>query len=191
MEASFEKIQLPNFLLVDLFKDNLVLYDDLRISNNDTSKDKMPISAEEIVKILTPTLQTSKKWFFGGNNKQITIIVKDKEAVFLRDEWLTFLSSILGACKLNIGDVAIVNFTNTPVLLQALNEQLNPVFFLLFDIAAQDIQLPFTVPNYQLQKFGNATFLLAPSLAMMQGNTEAVKMEKSRLWLSLKKLFNI
>ncbi len=191
MEASFGKIQLPNFLLVDLFKDNLVLYDDLPTSTNETSKNKTPIRAEEIVKTLTPTLQTSKKWFLGSNNKQITIIVKDNEAVFLRDEWLTFLTSILGACKLNIGDVAIVNYTNTPIVLPAINEQLKPLYFLLFDIAAQDIQLPFTVPNYQLQKFGNATFLLAPSLAMMQGNTEAVKMEKSRLWLSLKKLFNI
>ena len=186
MEASFGKIQLPHFLLVDLFKDNLVLHDDLP-----TSKKKTPISEAESIKTSTPTLQTSKKWYLGDNNKQITIIVKDNEAVFLRDGWLTFLTSILGACKLNIGDVAIVNYTNTPVFLQALNEQLNPVFFLLFDIAAQDIQLPFTVPNYQLQKFGNATFLLAPSLAMMQGNTEAVKMEKSRLWLSLKKLFDI
>ncbi|MBC7652201.1 MAG: hypothetical protein H7101_10675, partial [Deinococcales bacterium] len=125
------------------------------------------------------------------NNKQITIIVKDSEAVYLRDEWLQFLSTILSACKLNISDVAIVNYTSTPVMLPVLNEQLKPTYFLLFDIAAQDIQLPFTVPNYQLQKFGNATFLLVPSLAMMQGNTEAVKMEKSRLWLSLKKMFNI
>jgi hypothetical protein len=191
MEASFGKIQLPNFLLVDLFKDNLVLYDDLPTTNSNAYIVETPINIAESGEKLIPTLQPNKKWFLGDNNKQIAIIVKDNEAVFLRDEWLTFLTSILAACKLNIGDVAIINYTNTPVLLPAINEQLKTVYFLLFDIAAQDIQLPFTVPNYQLQKFGNATFLLAPSLAMMQGNNEAIKMEKSRLWLSLKKLFNI
>ncbi len=190
MEASFGKIQLPDFLLVDLFKDNLVLYNDLQTTNKHQPKEELPAPlVVNVDKLIPPT--PSKKWYLGDNNKHIAIIVKDSEAVYLRDEWLQFLSAILGACKLNIGDVAIINYTNTPVMLPAINEQLKPTFFLLFDITAQDIQLPFTVPNYQLQKFGNATFLLAPSLAMMQGNTDAVKMEKSRLWLSLKKMFNI
>ena len=191
MEASFGKIQLPDFLLVDLFKDNLVLYNDALATNNNILITELPTTITQNIKQPVATLQPTQKWFLGDNKKQITIIVKDNEAVYLRDEWLNFLSNILGACKLNIGDVAIVNYTNTPVTLLALNEQLKPTYFLLFDIAAQDIQLPFTVPNYQLQKFGNATFLLAPSLAMMQGNTEEVKLEKSRLWLSLKKMFNI
>ncbi len=195
MEASFGKIQLPDFLLVDLFKDNLVLYDD-----KITSKEAVVIEEEKpivatitspIIPIKKQEIIASKKWFLGDNKKQILILVKDAEAVYLRDEWLQFLTNILGACKLNIGDVAIVNYANNPINFTALNEQLNPQFYLLFDVASQDIQLPFTVPNYQLQKFGNTTFLLAPSLALMQGNTEAVKMEKSRLWLSLKKVFNI
>ncbi len=195
MEASFGKIQLPDFLLVDLFKDNLVLYDD-----KITTKEAVAIEEEKpIVATITSTIIpikkqeiiASKKWFLGDNKKQILILVKDAEAVYLRDEWLQFLTNILGACKLNIGDVAIVNYANNPVNFTALNEQLNPQFYLLFDVASQDIQLPFTVPNYQLQKFGNTTFLLAPSLALMQGTTEAVKMEKSRLWLSLKKMFEI
>ncbi|MBC7721699.1 MAG: hypothetical protein H7068_06705 [Pedobacter sp.] len=195
MEASFGKIQLPDFLLVDFFKDNLVLYDD-KITTKEAAviKEEKPIAATATSPLILTKKQeiiAPKKWFFGDNTKQILILVKDTEAVYLRDEWLQFLTNILGACKLNIGDVAIVNYANNPINFTSLNEQLNPQFYLMFDVASQDILLPFTVPNYQLQKFGNATFLLAPSLALMQGNTEAVKMEKSRLWLSLKKLFNI
>lgn len=192
MEASFGKIQLPDFLLVDLFKDNLVLCDE-----KTTTKRAIAIAQEKpvLATVKIPTKRQEniapKKWFLGDNKKQILILVKDIEAMYLRDEWLQFLTNILGACKLNIGDVAIVNYANNPINFTTLNEQLNPQFYLLFDVISQDIQLPFTVPNYQLQKFGNATFLLAPSLALMQGNTDAVKMEKSRLWLSLKKLFNI
>lgn len=195
MEANFGKIQLPDFLLVDLFKNNLVLYDDrMSVKKVVATENEKPITASltiPLIPIRKQEIVTPKKWFLGDNKKQILILVKDIEAVYLRDEWLQFLTNILGACKLNIGDVAIVNYANNPINFTALNEQLNPQFYLLFDVASQDIQLPFTVPNYQLQKFGNATFLLAPSLALMQGTTEAVKMEKSRLWLSLKKLFDI
>ena len=195
MEANFGKIHLPDFLLVDLFKNNLVLYDDtMTVKKVVATENEKPITASltiPLIPIRKQEIITPKKWFLGDNKKQILILVKDIEAVYLRDEWLQFLTNILGACKLNIGDVAIVNYANNPINFTALNEQLNPQFYLLFDVASQDIQLPFTVPNYQLQKFGNATFLLAPSLALMQGTTEAVKMEKSRLWLSLKKLFDI
>ena len=195
MEANFGKIHLPDFLLVDLFKNNLVLYDDrMTVKKVVATENEKPITASltiPLIPIRKQEIVTPKKWFLGDNKKQILILVKDIEAVYLRDEWLQFLTNILGACKLNIGDVAIVNYANNPINFTALNEQLNPQFYLLFDVASQDIQLPFTVPNYQLQKFGNATFLLAPSLALMQGTTEAVKMEKSRLWLSLKKLFDI
>ena len=195
MEANFGKIHLPDFLLVDLFKNNLVLYDDtMTVKKVVATENEKPITASltiPLIPIRKQEIITPKKWFLGDNKKQILLLVKDIEAVYLRDEWLQFLTNILGACKLNIGDVAIVNYANNPINFTALNEQLNPQFYLLFDVASQDIQLPFTVPNYQLQKFGNATFLLAPSLALMQGTTEAVKMEKSRLWLSLKKLFDI
>ena len=195
MEANFGKIHLPDFLLVDLFKNNLVLYDDkMTVKKVVATENEKPIITSltiPMIPIKKQEIITPKKWFLGDNKKQILILVKDIEAVYLRDEWLQFLTNILGACKLNIGDVAIVNYANNPINFTALNEQLNPQFYLLFDVASQDIQLPFTVPNYQLQKFGNATFLLAPSLALMQGTTEAVKMEKSRLWLSLKKLFDI
>jgi len=119
------------------------------------------------------------------------ILVNDIEAVYLRDEWLQFLSNILGACKLNLGDVAIVNHANNPMFFTDFQQQLAPQYFLLFDVPTQNIKLPFTVPFYQLQQFGNTQFLLAPSLALMLGNSEAVKMEKSKLWLSLKKMFNI
>jgi hypothetical protein len=199
MEASFGKIQLPGFILADLYKDNLVLYDDVvQVQNKETIIAAQPIIDPIIEKPSSP-IKTSitaentvyKKWFLGDNNKHIAILVKDEESVFLRDEWLQFLSTILGACKLNIGDVAIVNCANYNTSYSQLNESISPQYFLLFDVSAKDIQLPFTVPDYQLQKFGNAQFLMAPSLSQMLGNSETVKVAKTKLWMSLKQMFGI
>lgn len=194
MDNQFGNIQLPDFMLVDFFKDNLVIVNDVaELPKIQATKAPQPLPAEPIIEpaIKKAPLPLPKKWFLGDNQKRIVILVNDIEAVYLRDEWLQFLSNILGACKLNLGDVAIVNHANNPMLFTDFQQQLAPQHFILFDVPTQNIQLPFTVPFYQLQQFGSTQFLLAPSLALMLGNTDAVKMEKSKLWLSLKKMFNI
>jgi hypothetical protein len=111
--------------------------------------------------------------------------------VFRQDESLQFLSSILEACKLNLGDVAIVNYQNDSVNYSYLKEKLSSQYILLFNVSSKEIQMPFTVPNYQVQAHDNCQFLLAPGLDTMLGSTLEAKLEKSKLWLSLKKMFAI
>src|SRR6202008_4611878 len=85
-----------------------------------------------------------RPWYLGSNLQKITLFVGEKEAVYLQDDSLQFLSSILGACKLNLGDVAIVNHYNDPVDYTVLKEKLSPNYILLFGVTAQELQLPFT-----------------------------------------------
>jgi len=170
---SFKKLQLSDFLIAELYKDVLV---DLNTAEKSDKKQKT---------------HPAQKWFLGENKKNVVIAVKDEEAVYLRDEWLQFLSTILGACKLNLGDVAIINYAKNNYSYSELTEKLAPEFLLLLDISAKEIQLPFTVPNYQIQQYNNCKFLLSPSLEIIQGTTQEAKLEKSKLWLSLKKMFNI
>lgn len=172
-----EKTQLPDFLIADLYKNSLVIADD------------EPKAGKTVPKTEKPT--TKRQWFLGSNLRKITLLVNEKEAVYLPDASLQFLSAILGACKLNLGDVAIVNHHNDPVAYDFLKEKLSPAFLLLFGVTAQQVRLPFTVPNYQVQQYDNCQFLLAPSLDSMLGESQEAKLEKSRLWLCLKKMFNI
>ena len=170
---SFKKLQLPDFLMAELYKDVLVEIE---------SEEKV-----KKIKISNPVQQ----WFLGENKKHVVIAVKDDEAVFLRDEWLQFLSAILNACKLNLGDVAIINYAKTNYSYLELTEKLSPEFLLLLDVTAKEIHLPFTVPHYQIQKYDQCSFLLTPSLLSMQGESKEAKLEKSKLWLSLKKMFAV
>jgi hypothetical protein len=194
MDNQFGNIQLPDFMLVDFFRDNLVIVNDVaELPKTEATKapQSLPVEPTIAPAVKKAPLPLPKKWFLGDNQKHIVILVNDIDAVYLRDEWLQFLSNILGACKLNLGDVAIVNHAYNPMLFSDFHQKLAPQHFILFDVPTQNIQLPFTVPFYQLQQFGSTQFLLAHSLALMLGNTDAVKMEKSKLWLSLKKMFNI
>ncbi len=170
---NLEKLQLPDFLLADLFKFDVVETKSLP-DNTVSLSQPLPV-----------------KWFLGENKKNIVILIKDDQSVYLRDEWLGFLTAILGACHLNLGDVAIVNYVKNKFLYAELSEKLAPKYFLSFDVTAQEIELPFIVPNYQVQQYDHCHFLLAPSLETMLADTGPAKLEKSKLWLSLKKIFNV
>lgn len=173
---NLEYIQLPDFLIADLYKSNLV------IVNDEKKTEKTPIPVEKNV---------NREWYLGSNLRKITILVREKEAVYLHDDALQFLSSILGACKLNLGDVAIINYENESVNYSYIKEKLTPQFILLFNVTSKEIQIPFTVPHYQVQSHDHCQFLLAPDLPSMLGNSQEAKLEKSKLWLSLKKMFSI
>jgi hypothetical protein len=168
---------LPAFVLADLFRSSLVIMDD-----------EPKVQKEQPKTVIT---NTERQWYLGSNLRKITLLVNEKDAVYLQDDSLQFLSSILGACKLNLGDVAIVNYHNDPVNYSFLREKLSPDYLILFGVTAKEIQLPFMVPHYQVQKHDNRSFLLAPSLHTMLGTSQEAKLEKSKLWLSLKNMFGI
>lgn len=168
---------LPGFVLADLFRNSLVIMDD-----------DPKVQKEQPKTVIT---NTERQWYLGSNLRKIVLLVNEKESVYLPDDSLQFLSSILGACKLNLGDVAIVNYHNDPVNYSFLKEKLTPSHLILFGVTAKEIQLPFMVPHYQVQKHDNRSFLLAPPLHTMLGNSQEAKLEKSKLWLCLKNMFGI
>ncbi len=168
----------PDYLLADLYKNSLVIVNEDIKHNSNT-----PFEPEKPSQV--------KQWYLGNNLQKITLLVREKEAVYLTDDSLQFLSSILGACQLNLGDVAVINYHNDPVSYAFIKENLTPRFVLLFGVNANQIQLPFTVPHYQVQQHDNCTFLLVPELEKLLGETKEAKLEKSKLWLCLKKMFNI
>lgn len=181
------KTQLPGFVLADLYRNSLVIPDDAVIQEHTLTKDVKSSPGQ----VAVPEKPSRKQWYLGDNGKQILIIVNDPDAVFLNDESLQFLSTILAACKLNLGDVAIVNLYREPLLFSFLKKNLSPRYALIFHVSLQQLQLPFTVPHYQVQQYDQCQFLTAPSLQTMLGNDADAKLEKSRLWLSLKKMFNL
>jgi len=176
MKSSLQNIQLPAFVLVDLYKESIVVQE-----------------TEQAVKKIKQVVDETPngKWFLGDNKKQITILVHDVEAVFLNDNAYTFLSSILAACKLNVGDVAIINFAKTKVSLNTILNELKPHNLLIFGPSSVNIDLPFSIPQYQIKQLDNCNYLTAVLLETMQGNTPNAKEEKGKLWTSLQQLFQL
>lgn len=179
-----ENSLLPSFVIASLYKDELVLIDTQKSSNVDIPKKKETITTapQELQKPIN---------YLGDNQKKVTILLQDTTAVHVADESLQFLTAILAACKLNMGDVAIVNTVHQHVQYTQIKTELKPSTIILFDISTAGIALPFEVPQYQVQQYDNCRFLFSAPLQSMLVKTDAAKLEKGKLWNALKKTFNI
>lgn len=127
----------------------------------------------------------------GNHRRNITILVNAPGSPFLPDNQLSFLTKILEACRLNMGDVAIVNHASAPVNITALRAQLQPSVILLFGLEPTTIRLPINFPVFKLQPYDQCTYLSAPALDLLVQTSEESKLLKSKLWLCLKSIFDV
>lgn len=142
----------------------------------------------------TPDMETPKQVeaaYLGDNKKKITVLHSEPDAAFLTDDQFKLISGILTACKLSMADIALVNLAHQKMHFQEIKQQLHPQFLILFDISPASIELPFTIPPYQIQDYNNCKMLVAGSLQYMTTENEEVKKEKILLWNALRKMFSI
>lgn len=184
--------QIPPTLLAGIYKDMLIASDEARVPVEKNTKEPVipepaPISAPATVLPDTPP----EKWFLGGNAKGVVVIVNDPENVYVSDDALQLLTGILNACKLNMADIAVINYAKYPYPFARLQQLLQINNCILFEVSLQTMQLPFSIPYHQVQQYANCTFTYSPALQSMLGTSDEAKLQKSKLWLSLKKMFNI
>lgn len=178
---SINNIELSDAIIAELFSKSLIG----NLENVPDSSEK-PTLNKEISQL--DESNEKKIRILGNNSRNILIILQYPDLPFLPDHDLQFLNNILGACKLSLNDVAILNINNHP---QISYKQLIPHFkakvVILFGVTPISIGLPLNFPEFQIQAFDGTSYLLSPSLHGMEDDKET----KSRLWTSLKRLFNI
>ncbi|MBI3884041.1 MAG: hypothetical protein HY305_07525 [Sphingobacteriales bacterium] len=166
---SLDNIRLSPIAIQAIYKNNLIA----------EKKTKTPSKPDKAAISLT---------ILGNNKQKILILIKNDEALYLPDDELTFLTGILAACKLTLEDVAILNtHKNKNISFVSITKELQAQKVLLFGVTATDIQLPVEFPLYSIESYNEQAYLAAPELSIVQND----KIEKTRLWLSLKQLFSI
>lgn len=189
------KEQLPPQVLAGLFNNSLVytgekikaetVYDvqqPVAINDNPVEPKAEPAEAE---------VHKPGKWYLGNYEKKFIVLVNDEQNVYLSEKELEFLTGILNACKMNLAHVALINFKNHPVQFRQMKKELQPQFIVGFGINALQIELPFSMPDYQVQQYDGCAILTAPGLDQLNAATPAAKAEKTKLWNSLKKMLNL
>lgn len=162
---SLNDIELSDITRQMLFEKNLV--------GKIEMTDQQPISKEMFISSL------------GENKKNIVFLVNNVEHKYLPDNEMEMLSNLIIACKLSMADIALVNYHFNQYQYSQFNDYFKPKIILLFGISTAAMELPFTIPFFQIQKFQQQLFLTAPPLADFLDN----KNLKKDLWISLQKLF--
>jgi hypothetical protein len=170
---SFSKLSLPSTIIVDLFRHSLVKAG----------------FGEEISTVDTERNQLYR--FLGGNLKKANLIISSSDSFSIPEKHLSFLVKILEACKMTLADVAILNHASQNIEIDELKEQLQPRTIILFGIEPKQINLPFNSPAFKIQEYDGCNFLYAPSMEELNQDTENGKLLKSKLWVCLRKIFEV
>ena len=165
-----KKEQLPDFVLADLYSKSLVF-----------------ISDEQGAETESPGIKKTYEKYIGDYKSKIVVLVNDIDAPYLNEYDFSFLSGVLNACKLNIAHIALINFDKHIFSFGQLKKDMMPEYLLCFGVNALQIELPFTMPDYQVQLYDKCQIITAPPLAVLNQS----KTEKAKLWKSLQKMFNL
>jgi hypothetical protein len=129
--------------------------------------------------------------YLGEHLKQVTIIVKDELAVYLNENDLTLLSSILSACKLTLADIALINVAQQKLSLHEILNVLPSKLVMIFDVSSTTLKIKLPTTLYKSIQLGDTYLLFSNALSLMQGGDQSAKLEKSKLWAILKQLFQL
>lgn len=197
--SEFQHIQLPALAIADMYAQHLVHIpasagEAVAITSPSTVQ-ATPIKAapQEDAPIKTP--QQEKKLApanyvtLGNFSKQVLVVLQDEEAVHCTEESLLFLTKIIGAVGLSIDHIALFNSYNKEVDYSELKHQFPAKVALYFGNEPASFGVPIRFPPFQVQHWDGCTFLLAPALPLINGNTPEQKVLKGQLWEALKKIF--
>ena len=126
--------------------------------------------------------------FLGENKKKTLVVVNYVEAAHIPDKQLSFLTKLLAACNLHLADVAILNFHNyNSSDFHQILDYVKPKVVLLVDTEPGKFGMPMLFPQFQVQGYKDAVFVSSPSLEIIEPD----KSLKGKLWVCLKKIFNL
>lgn len=154
------RIILPSSLMADLYKDVLVA------ENKPATK---PLSeGPQYVKVA---------------------VISGNDGSSLTETSYIFLQNVLKACKIDMGETAVLTKTSTLLSggLSSLQQAYQSPVILLFGLNPTILALPVHFPAFQVQAYNDCQYMWAPGL----DEIAADKSLKSTLWQALQKIFKL
>ncbi|HEV3223403.1 MAG TPA: hypothetical protein VGZ90_11010 [Puia sp.] len=146
---------------------------------------------KQIKTVLTQNKEESGYPFLGKNLHSICFLVGYPDDEFIPEDQLAFLQKILNACKLNMDDIALVNANLNSVDLQVLKNQFQPRIIFLWGAVPAITGLAQNFPDMAISTLENIRILpVLQADSMSSDNPKGLEL-KRKLWISLKKLFNL
>jgi hypothetical protein len=171
-------LSLPVFVVAELYRESLVLP-----AQEILQKPNLPDSNIKKAETVVPEVLSPPA--VGKNKKHILLLLDYASDIPGSD--MKFLTGILTACKLSLDDVLVLNVHGKDVNYKSLTSSYRSKYIILFGVEASAISLPMIFPSFQPQLFSGTTYLTGPALHEMESDP----LLKSKLWVTLKKIFNL
>ncbi|MBY0536818.1 MAG: hypothetical protein K2P88_13300 [Chitinophagaceae bacterium] len=195
---SFKDLNISTVTLTDLYKSSLVSLEEER--NNPKLKSEEEGTVPKTVnKVAGSTLEQPKPVpeelrvprYLGEHKRKVSLLVRFEKDTHISDLALEMLSKMLGACRLNLADVAIINTAKQEFTMGDIKKSMSPQVVMLFGQDQQKLALPFVFPDFKIQLHDQVTYLSAPDLGYLATSDPTVKELKMKLWNNLKTIFNV
>lgn len=121
----------------------------------------------------------------GNNSRKILLVISNGQAAYLDDSAFELLGNLLGACRLTMDHVALVNTARGPVDSASLFTQFSPEKIILFGDPLDELSVGHE-KNKPWKEAGRG-LLLTDSLEDMQREVQL----KVPFWKALQKFFNL
>ena len=185
--GSFDTILLPTFVLINgsALNNNMDL-NNIRLSADmisDLYKDHLvQLVVDDAPQIGSNTHLPSTIDY--EDNKKIAAIVNYPGMEQIPATSLSLLRNLFTASGISMDEIAIINKANAITVNEMISK--SKVVF-LFGVEPKELNLPISFPQFQVQPFNGAMYLFSPSLDELEND----KLLKSKLWVCLKRIFNI
>lgn len=170
---NFEKLILPSVSIAGLYSKSLIEEQGEKSAKNTPGENKVNTGYS----------------YLGPSTARVCLLVNFPGDKIIPEKQLVFITRLLGACKLGMEDVAVLNQNLQPIEVKKLKQQLNPDRVLLFGISPSEIGLPVNFPMFMPQTYDATTYLYAPLLTQLNQENEEGKLLKSKLWVCLRQVF--
>ncbi len=172
-------LELSPDLLSALFPDSLV------DTGKTVSVSDIPVSSRSGVK-KNPVIS-----FLGGNRRSVTFLSHYPEDPYLPEDQMAFLNKMLSACKYSMEDIALVNRAKQDTDITILKDQLGTRILFLWGVDPKTAGYRSDLPDFLISEVEGISVIPVPKPERIIGDSAESTELKKRLWLSLKKIFNL
>jgi hypothetical protein len=152
---------------------------------------RITLTSELIANLYPETLVVENCPFLGTNRRSISFLVYCPDHDFLPEEQLVFMNKMLSACKLEMSDIVLLNIARLDLSFEELKVQFHPRIIFLWGIRPAFFSLDSALPDFNVTVLDGISIIpvLSPEIMCIEGPSGHEL--KSRLWICLKKLFNL
>jgi len=153
--------------------------------------DDIELSPDLLTSLYAHSLVGTRESFLGNNQRHITFLCEQPDLEFLPEDQLLLIGKMLSACKYSMDDVVLINTASSSISLDELKSRFQPKTIFLWGVSSEIPGIAKPLEDFTIIVNADISVIRVPSPNLMTENDAQAQSLKQKLWVCLKKLFNL